>query len=373
MNAPIVIAGGGTGGHMFPGLACARVLEGRGHRTVVVCDQRGARFVPEDVDCRVLIAGSPSGGAVKRLSGFAHLGAGFAQALWLLRELRPVAVASFGSYACVPTALAAQAMRVPVLVHEQNALLGRANRLVAKRAAMVALSFEQIERVETVPAERRVVTGNPVRPEVAALFGTPYEAPAAGGLLRVLVLGGSQGARVFSDLLPQAFATLPQSLRARLRLVQQCRPEDIERVTAAYASIGIEAELSTFFADAPMRMAASHLVVSRSGGSSVAELVALGRPSLLAPLPQSIEGDQRANAHVLAKAGAAIVLEGDDLTPAGFGARLCTCLDSPARLVDMAGAAASLARPDAARALAEAVVALCRQSVPLTATYGGAL
>jgi UDP-N-acetylglucosamine--N-acetylmuramyl-(pentapeptide) pyrophosphoryl-undecaprenol N-acetylglucosamine transferase len=367
---PIVVTAGGSGGHLFPAAACAREMMRRGRRVVLVCDRRGARFAPDDVERRLIRAGSPSGPLPARLRGLWWLGVGFAESLLLLRRLRPAAVASFGSYASAPAALAAELAGVPVLVHEQNALLGRANRLVARRAARVALTFARTARVEgVVPPERRVVTGNPLRPEVAALAGTPYAPPAADGPLSVLVMGGSQGARVFSDLLPAALPLLPQGVRRRLRLVQQCRAEDLERVRAAYGAAGIEAELSTFFADAPARMAAAHLIVCRSGATTVAELTALGRPALLAPLPQATEGDQRANAEVLAGAGAAVLLEDADLTPEGFARRLGAALGDPARLAGMAAAAATLARPGAAEALADAVQAMIKGR---TATVAGA-
>ena len=356
---PIVVTAGGSGGHLFPAVACARELARRGRRVVLVCDGRGVRFAPDDIERRLIRAGSPSGPLPARLRGFWRLGLGFAESLLLLRSLRPAAVASFGSYASVPAALAAELTGVPVLVHEQNALLGRANRLIARRATRVALTFARTVRVEgVVPPERRVVTGNPLRPEVAALAGTPYAPPEPGGPLRALVMGGSQGARVFSDLMPAALPLLPEDMRRRLRLVQQCRPEDLERVRAAYDAAGIEAELSAFFADAPARMAAAHLIVCRSGATTVTELMALGRPSLLAPLPQATEGDQRANAVVLAEAGAARLLEDADLTPEGFARRLDEALGDPARLAGMAAAAAALARPGAAGALADAIGAL---------------
>ncbi len=362
MSRSIVIAAGGTGGHMFPALALARALGERGERPVLVCDARGARYVGTEVEHRVIRAASPSGAVTARLGAMLRLGQGFAQALLILRRLRPAAVAAFGGYASVPVALAAQLLRVPVLVHEQNAVLGRANRLIARRAAGLALTFAETAGAEAIPAARRMVTGNPVRTEIARRCGQVYEVPRPDQPFRLLVVGGSQGARVFSDVLPGALALLSPQLRGRMQLTQQCRPEDLDRVADAYAEIGFEAELKAFFEDLPERLARAHLVVSRSGASSVAELVALGRPAILVPFRLAADDHQRANAEVLTAAGAAQLIAEAELTPERLASALDTLLAQPEQLAAMARRARALAGDDAARALADAVQALAHGS-----------
>jgi len=362
VTRPVVIAAGGTGGHMFPALALARELERRGRPAVVVCDRRGARYLGEDVRHHVIEAVSPRGGAFARLAGGLHLVFGIGQSLLLLRRLRPVALAALGSFAAVPVGLAARLLGIPILVHEQNAVLGRANRLLARRAVRVALSFPETRGAETIPPARRLVTGNPVRAAVAEHLGTPYAAPAADGRLALLVVGGSQGARVLSDVVPAAIGLLPPGLRARIALTPQCRPEDLERVRQAYADIGFAGELRPFFEDLPARLAGAHLVISRSGASSVAELLALGRPAILVPYRFAADDHQRANAEAVADAGAAWMIAEGDLTPDELARRLEAVLADPGRLDAMAGRAKALGRPDAAAGLADAVQAIAGPS-----------
>ena len=362
MSRPVIITAGGTGGHMFPALALEAELKRRGQAVALVCDRRGARYLSTDVESHVIRAASPSGSLVQRLKGLAELAVGFGQSVALIRRLRPTAVAAFGGYAAVPVALAAQLLKVPVLVHEQNAVLGKANRLIARRAAQLALSFAETAATGTVAAERRLVTGNPVRDEVAALQAEAYAPLGEAERLRVLVVGGSQGARVLSDVLPAAIALLDDAARARIELTQQCRPEDLERVGAAYAEIDFAAELQTFFDDLPERMAAAHLIVSRSGASSVAEILALGRPALFVPYRFAMDDHQRANAEASVAAGAAWVIGEAELTPERVAAKLKSCLDRPDLLVDMTQRARGLGRRDAASALADALSALIARS-----------
>jgi UDP-N-acetylglucosamine--N-acetylmuramyl-(pentapeptide) pyrophosphoryl-undecaprenol N-acetylglucosamine transferase len=365
MSRLFAIAAGGTGGHMFPAQALARELAARGHRPVVICDARGARFLQRGQEHHVIAAASPAGSPLRRLQGLASLARGFAQSLFLLRRLRPVAVAAFGGYASVPVALAAATLRIPILAHEQNAVLGRANRMIARHARRLALTFAPTEGAEAVAAERRVLAGNPVREAVAALAGRPYRVPAPGEPLRLLVVGGSQGARVLSDVVPAAIALLAPDRRARLALTQQCRPEDLERVGEAYAAIGFEAELAPFFADLPARLADAQLVISRAGASSVAELLVLGRPAILVPFRLAADDHQSANALAVAAAGAAWTMPEAELTPERLAERLDAVLADPSVLAPMAAAARDQGRPEAAATLAEALIAL---SLPAPAT-----
>ncbi|MGH6898880.1 MAG: UDP-N-acetylglucosamine--N-acetylmuramyl-(pentapeptide) pyrophosphoryl-undecaprenol N-acetylglucosamine transferase, partial [Geminicoccaceae bacterium] len=249
-------------------------------------------------------------------------------------------------------------LRLPLLVHEQNAVLGRANRLIARRAARLALTFEATSGAEGVPAPKRVVTGNPVRAEVAALRGTPYRAAGPEQAVEVLVVGGSQGARVLSEVVPGAIARLTKDERARIALTQQCRPEDLERVASAYAALGFAAELASFFEDLPERMAASQLVISRAGASSVAELLALGRPALLVPFHFAADDHQRANALAVRAAGAGWLIEEARLDAEALAGKIRIALEEPQQLTAMAGRAAALGRTDAASALADALQAL---------------
>lgn len=356
MTRPILIAAGGTGGHMFPALALGHALVDRGRAVTLVTDRRGARYVDPGLPCTVVTAGSPSGPPWAKAKGVAQLARGFVEALLALRGARPAAAAAFGGYASVPAALAAAVQRVPLLVHEQNAVFGRANRLIARFARTLALSFEATAAVPDVAATR-LVTGNPTRPGFGA------QAPVqAGDRFRVLVLGGSQGARVLSDVVPAAVALLPEGCRRRLELAQQCRPEDLERVRAAYAGQGLAVELATFFADVPARMAAADLVVSRSGASTVAEILALGRPSLLVPYRHAADDHQAANARALAAAGAALVLPETGLAPEQLAAALARLMQAPEELAVMAARARALARPDAAERLADAVLALAGEN-----------
>ncbi len=354
MSGSILIAAGGTGGHMFPALALGRALVSRGRAVTLITDQRGARYVGGELPCTVVTAGTPSGSIVQRLRGLVQLACGFAQSLAALRRQRPAAAAAFGGYASVPAALAAAVQRVPLLVHEQNAVFGRANRLLARFAQGVALSFEPTAAVPPRPGLQRCLTGNPTRPEFAPTGPMPHEA----GRFRVLVLGGSQGARVFSDVLPQAVALLPDALRHRLELAQQCRPEDLERVRASYAAFGHAPTLASFFTDVPARMAAADLVVTRSGASTVAELLALARPSILVPYPSAADDHQTANARALADVGAAIMVPQPEFTAERVAALLGALMQAPERLAAMAGAARMLARPDAVERLVDAVLAL---------------
>jgi len=360
---PIVIAAGGTGGHFFPAEALAAELLARGQRVALMTDARSAglaspvfahaeRFVLRGAG----IAGRGVAGAAR---GLAELARGTLQARRLLGLLNAAAVVGFGGYPSVAPVLAARLLRrrPAVLLHEQNAVLGRANRMLARHADLLALGFPATARV---PAQlATTVTGNPVRAAIAELAEAPYAPPAE--TIRLLVLGGSLGARVFSDVVPPALAMLPDTLRARLAIVQQCRAEDLPRVRDAYAASGMEAELAPFFTDIAARLAEAHVVIARAGASTVAELAVAGRPAVLVPLPGAIDDHQRANARALAEAQGAVVMDQDAFTAPALAAQLEQWLEEPGLLVHAARAARGLARPDAAARLAAAVEALIRE------------
>jgi UDP-N-acetylglucosamine--N-acetylmuramyl-(pentapeptide) pyrophosphoryl-undecaprenol N-acetylglucosamine transferase len=364
MARPIVIAAGGTGGHLFPAEALAAALLARGERVALMTDARSAAFdSPAFANAeRFVLRGSglAGRGALRAAKGAVALAAGTVQARGLLGRLSAAAVVGFGGYPSVPPLVAARSMfgaaRPVTVLHEQNAVLGRANRMLAPRADLLALSYAATARV---PAGcRTAVVGNPVRPALAALAGQPYATPAPDGVLRLLVLGGSLGARVFADVVPAAVATLPQALRARLLVAQQCRAEDLGRTRDAYDTAGVPAELSTFFPDVAGRLSTAHLVIARAGASTVAELACAGRPAILVPLPHAIDDHQRANAAALEEAGAAFVVPQPEFTPASLGARLAALLADAPGLARAAASAARLGQPQAAATLADQVLAL---------------
>ena len=367
---PILLAAGGTGGHLFPAEALAAELLARGERVALMTDARSAAFDSAAFAAaeRFVLRGSGlSGrGPVRAARGALALAAGTVQARGLLARLNAAAVVGFGGYPSVPPLLAALSMlgaqRPATVLHEQNGVLGRANRLLAARADALALSFAATTRVPA--GARSVVVGNPVRPALAALAGEPY--PGTDGALRLLVLGGSLGARVFADVVPAAVAALPPGLRERLLVAQQCRPEDLNRVRQAYGAAGVPAELSPFFPDVAGRLATAHLVVARAGASTVAELACAGRPALLVPLPHAIDDHQTANARSLASAGAAWLMPQPAFTPEALARQLAAVFQAPAVLARAAAAAGKEARPDAARRLADLVQSLVARAAATT-------
>ena len=353
MSSLILLAAGGTGGHVFPALALGQALVARGHRVALVTDARGAAYPgQEDTIPRHLIAAGHLGGSpAARLRGGLRLARGFAQSLGLLRRLKPAAVVGFGGYPSLPMMLAAGWTGRTTVIHEQNALLGTANRLAARRARAVALS---VAETAGAPAARAQVIGNPVRAEIAALAGGGYTI-ADDGTVNLLVTGGSQGAKVFSDVVPAAVALLTPAQRGRLKVTQQCRAEDADGVRDQYATLGVAGDVRPFIDDMAGALRAAHLVICRAGASTVAELTAAGRPAILVPLPTAAGDHQTANAAALANAGAGWLLAQRDATADALAAQLGALLDTPQGLAEAAGKAAGLARPDAADRLADLV------------------
>jgi UDP-N-acetylglucosamine--N-acetylmuramyl-(pentapeptide) pyrophosphoryl-undecaprenol N-acetylglucosamine transferase len=364
---PIVIAAGGTGGHFFPAEALATELIARGRRVALMTDARsGGLQSPVFAGLEQFVisgAGIAGRGALRAGKAVLALAAGVVQARAILAHCHAAAVIGFGGYPGVAPVVATRLMRnrPTVILHEQNAVLGRANRFLARHADLLALSFAATERVPEKAAT--AVTGNPVRPAIASLESLAFVPPT--DELRVLVLGGSLGARVFSDIVPPALAALPDALRARLSVVQQCRTEDLDRVRAAYASAGIAAELAAFFPDVAARLAAAHMVIARSGASTVAELAVAGRPAILVPLPGAIDDHQSANARALAEAGGASVIAQRDFSPDALRDRLVAMLGAPEALAKVARAARGVARTDATARLADLVEDLMRQEARL--------
>ncbi|MBX3492563.1 MAG: undecaprenyldiphospho-muramoylpentapeptide beta-N-acetylglucosaminyltransferase [Parvibaculum sp.] len=362
-QGPIVIAAGGTGGHLFPGQALAQELRRRGRRIALITDERVQRFdrLFPDADIYPVPAATPSGkGAAGLVRAAPAIIAGVARSFGILGRIKPAALIGFGGYPTLPPVAAAILRGVPVCVHEQNAVLGRVNRLVAPYVAAIASTFDAPKFLRARDAGKLVLTGNPVRDAVIAVAGRAYEAPAGEGPIHLLVFGGSQGAKVMSDVVPGALARLPDALRRRLAVVQQARPEDMDRAAAIYEAAGIDAEISPFFDDMPDRIATAHLVIGRSGASTISELAVVGRPSILVPLPHSLDNDQKANAEKLASAGAAWAVEQKNFTEEALANMLTSLLADPAQLTAAARAARAQGQPDAVRALADLVERLGR-------------
>jgi len=353
--APVLVTAGGTGGHLFPAAALAGVLAERGIPVHLATDPRAVQFGDAFSNGAIHVIASAtvrSRNPLALAQTAAALGYGFAQAWALIGRLRPAAVIGFGGYPTVPPVLAATWRGVPSLIHD--AVAGRANRLLAPRVNAIATTFPGVFSDAPELAAKATLTGNPVRSAVVAAAATLYDPPD--DHLRLLVFGGSQGARILADIVPAAIARLEPGLRARLRIVQQAREEDRPRAQQAYASLPVAAEVAPFFADLPARIAASHLVVSRSGASTVAELAAIGRPSILVPLPHAIDQDQFANAGVLERAGGALRLVQDAFTPERLAGEITALAGTPQRLAAMAAAARSIGRLDAASRLADLVL-----------------
>jgi len=359
MTAPLIwLATGGTGGHVFPAEALAEVLILRGYRIAFLVDERTANIRDRfpHVPVYVLPSGSPSNrGITTKLIALWNLLRGTWLARRLISQENPKAVVSFGCYASVPTTIAAILNRCPLILHEQNSVLGRAHRLVLCMAARVALSFPRTLHADMHVCERMIHTGNPVRAHVRTVRDLPYPVPRTDGPFTLLITGGSQGAKIFSDLVPDALALLPENLRNRLEVIQQCRAEDLERVRERYRRGGINAVLAPFFTDMPQRLAIAHLVLARAGASTCAELITVGRPALLVPLPGAVDGDQVHNATYLADAGAAWLVPQESLTAQHLAHRLMEIIAVPETLTKTAAAARALGKPEAADCLADVV------------------
>lgn len=365
----IALAAGGTGGHVFPALGLAEALCRRGHLVTVLTDARGNAFDVAEAawTVRRIRASSPSKpGLIAKLTAGAQLGLGLLDARRVLKAGAVDAVVGFGGYPSVPTVLAAATRQLPVVLHEQNAVLGRANRWLAGRARAIATSFDVTQGLEgrTVTIER---TGNPVRPAILERRAEAYPGVPLEGPVRLLVFGGSLGARVFSDVVPAAIGALPKALRDRIQITQQCRPEDVDRVKAAHDGFGRQVEVKPFFDDIPDRLAAAHLVIARAGASTVAELAVIGRPSILVPYRYAMDDHQSANAAALVRAGGGWSIAEASLTPKDLTERLNILLNDPGQLAAAAAAARAFGITDATERLAALVLrtAAVRDGMPV--------
>lgn len=358
MRPVIALAAGGTGGHVFPAEALAAALQQRFAVPLLFTDPRGKGFGGGIAVHRVRGGGIAGLTPIQRVGSLARLALGLGDALWQLRRTRPDVVIGFGGYASLPTLLAATLLGLPTAIHEQNAVLGRANRLLAARVGRIATAFARTLAVPAAAAAKVVRVGMPVRPAFAGLATAAYAAPAPGEAVRLFVLGGSQGAQVFSTLLPAALALLPADLRRRLRLVQQCRPETLAATEQAYAAIGVGCELSPFFVDVADRLVQAHLVIARAGASTVAELAVAGRPAILVPYPYAADDHQTENARAVAEAGGGWLMPQREIDPNLLADRLAQLLADPPALALAAGRARADGIVDAAERLADLSLSL---------------
>ena len=356
----ILLSAGGTGGHMFPAEALAQDLISRGYRVALATDIRGKRYEPfaGGIPVYVLKSGTIGSGLMKKIKSAVSLGMGFFQARKMLSDLKPSVVVGFGGYPSVPAVYAAQTMKIPTVIHEQNAILGRANVFLAPKAEKIAVAWAHVEGLEGSDEGRAIVTGNPVRPDISGLYNKPFPTIEQDGTLRIFITGGSQGASVFSEITPQALARLPAHHRARLDIVQQCRDEDIEAVRRIYDDAQIKADLRPFFKVMALQLERCHLVIARSGAGTVSEVTTAGRPAIFVPYPHHADQQQKRNADAVADAGGAWVMTQNGFTAEALLARLETFLQNPETLFRAAENARSCGRPDAARKLGNIVMAM---------------
>ncbi|HVM22465.1 MAG TPA: undecaprenyldiphospho-muramoylpentapeptide beta-N-acetylglucosaminyltransferase [Sphingomicrobium sp.] len=362
-----VLAAGGTGGHMIPAHALAAELRSRGHGVLLITDDRGARFpgLFKDVPVHILPAGRLGGGPIGWLKALASVARGRGEAKRLYRDHPPDAVVGFGGYPAFPALLAASALNVPTVLHEQNAVMGRVNRLLAGEAAAIGTAYEEVHRLKPRYRDKAVLIGNPVRDEIARLGELPFPPFDEVAPLKILVTGGSQGASVLSQVVPAGLGLLDPSLRHRLQVVQQCRPDDIERVRSQYAELGIPAELMTYIEDMAGKLGDAHLVIGRAGASTIAELSAAGRPAILIPFAAATDDHQTANARELVNAGGARAIDQASFTPEALARQVEAIAMDPVALNNAAARALSVGRPHAARDLADLVERVAGKAAPL--------
>ncbi|OYY91075.1 MAG: undecaprenyldiphospho-muramoylpentapeptide beta-N-acetylglucosaminyltransferase [Sphingomonas sp. 28-66-16] len=370
-NRDFVLAAGGTGGHMVPAAALAAELIRRGHSVALFSDERGVRFpgLFDEIETHILPAGRMGGGPMGWVRAATSIVAGRSMAMGLFRQRHPAAVIGFGGYPALPTLFGAFARHVPTVIHEQNAVLGRVNRLVAGKVDAIATSYPDVERLKPAYRGKTHLIGNPVRESVLTLRTRPYPLLEDDGIFRVLVTGGSQGASILSEVVPDGLALLPISFRRRLQVTHQARVEDIDKVRAKYAELSIAAELATYLPDLPEQLAWAHLVIARAGASTLAELTTAGRPAILVPLPSATDDHQTANAREMASAGGARVIDQRSFTPIELAKQMQKLGLDPAALQNAAARARGCGRPDAARDLADLVESL---DAPTSTTMIGA-
>jgi UDP-N-acetylglucosamine--N-acetylmuramyl-(pentapeptide) pyrophosphoryl-undecaprenol N-acetylglucosamine transferase len=360
-----VLAAGGTGGHMVPAHALAAELTARGHHVALITDERGARIpgLFEGVETHVLPAGRIAGGPIGWLKAWAGIRAGRGMARRLYSGFKPTAVVGFGGYPALPALLGALKDGIPTVIHEQNAVLGRVNRLLARRVSAIATAYPTVDRLKPAYQKKTHLVGNPVREIVKAMGERPFPAIEPEGPFRILVTGGSQGATILSTVVPDGLGLLPDAIRMRLQVVQQCRPEDIDGPRARYRELGIPAELATYLEDLPAILDRSHLVIARAGASTIAELTVAGRPAILVPLPSAMDDHQTWNAREMASEGGARMIPQAAFTPKELARQMEALLGDPEALIAAAHRAKACGLPRATEDLADLVEGFGRPPV----------
>ena len=357
ITSHFILAAGGTGGHMMPASALAEELVARGHKVALITDARGSRIPGLCPDMEMFII--PAGRLTKRpgswIPGVRAIIKGRSMSRELMQSFRPSAVIGFGGYPAYPALIAAQSLGIPTAVHEQNAVLGRVNRMVANKVNAIATAYPDVQRLPASAQTKVHLIGNPVRPEIRKLRDLPYPALDGEGIFRVLVTGGSQGANILSEVVPEGLSMLPLHFRRRMQVTQQCRPEDIEQVRATYAKLGIPADLSTYIPDMPERLSWAHLVIGRAGASTIAELTCAGRPAILVPLPSAMDNHQTFNVNEMVAAGGARAIAQSIFTPIELAKQMQKLGLEPEALANAAARAKSVGRPNATHDLADLV------------------
>lgn len=358
MSCTVVLAAGGTGGHIFPAEALAEDLQSRGIKTVFITDKRAAGYkgILATLERYTVSAGTFGRGFVQKITALVEIILGIFQARKILKRIKPNVVVGFGGYPSFPTVYAAYSLGIPTVIHEQNSMLGRANRVMAKYVNVIATTFPNTRMIASAYAQKTILTGNPVRAAIQALRLIPYPELSQDGNIRILVTGGSQGASIFSQIVPAAIAALPGALRSRVRIDQQCRKEDVETTRAVYAEMNVSADISSFFTDIPARLASAHLVIARAGASTICELTAAGRPSILVPLPNSMDNHQYYNASAIEEAGGAWMIPQEGFTAAALSNRIETFLSLPDNLMRAADSARNAGKVNATAELAALVL-----------------
>ncbi|PCI01223.1 MAG: undecaprenyldiphospho-muramoylpentapeptide beta-N-acetylglucosaminyltransferase [Alphaproteobacteria bacterium] len=358
----VMICAGGTGGHMFPALALAHDVIARGCAVVFVTDDRGRKFIPDDIDAliEVIAAGTLPSGLVGKLKGAMNLALGYLKSRRIVSKYAPKIAIGFGGYPSLPPMMVAQHKQILTVIHEANAVLGKANAYLAPKADRIALSLPDFSSLEEADAVRAVVTGNPVRSGIAALYAEPYMVPDVDAPFHIAVMGGSLGAKVMADIVPDALASLAPDLKSRLSVVQQCHIEDTAQVDEIYKGAGIAADIRPFIDDMPEVLKASHLIIARSGASTVAEVSIAGVPAVYVPYPHHADMQQKVNAEIVSTKGGAWVMLENHFTPSALAGRVESLMRSPETLFKAAEGARSCAKPEAGRKLGNLVVALIK-------------
>jgi UDP-N-acetylglucosamine--N-acetylmuramyl-(pentapeptide) pyrophosphoryl-undecaprenol N-acetylglucosamine transferase len=353
----VVLAAGGTAGHVYPALTVGRALQEKGYVVRLCTDKRGVRFVENTTIPFSVIQSAPmQKGLIGKIKTMLRLGTGYLQSQFLFLFNKPSAIIGFGGYPSFPPVIAAAHRRVPVILHEQNAVFGRAQRLLKRYAHKICLSFPQTKMLDGISEKKLVVTGLPLRLEILALNDRHYTLPQGDDKLNILITGGSQAAALFGETIPLAIAQLPEQLQSRLHIVQQCRPHQVETIRQFYTHHRISTDIESYLHDMPEQLRRAHLFIGRAGASTVTELAVAGLPAIFIPLAVSLDGDQAANAAHIVAAGGGWILPEKDFSPESLAAMLADIINQPAQLTAMASTMKTLGRADATERLAQTII-----------------